>query len=107
MRAFVLVDVCVLKQCHCLMSAAKEVTGCRNWNPFFCLFLHFTQSVSSLWAELLKVHVASGIVCLRLFTQAGLDPLKLVSLDCSNRQLAAFHSCCAEIGVERLTKLYL
>ena len=76
--ALVLVDVLCYEAllCHWLMLAAMGVSGCRSWNLFFCLFLHFTWAVPSTWALLLQVHVASGIVCLRLLCQAGLDSIR-------------------------------
>jgi len=78
-RALVLVDVCIMKHLPRLMSAAMEVSGCRSWNLFSFLFLHFTQAGLSMWAVLLQVNVASEVVCLRLLSQAGLDSFR----DCS------------------------
>ena len=75
----ILVDVCVMKLWsvfHWLMLAAMGVSGCRSWILFLCLFLHFTRAAPITWALLLQVHVASGIVCLKLLSQAGLDSFR-------------------------------
>jgi hypothetical protein len=57
------------------MPAAVEESGCRNWNLFV---LAFHASRVKQWAVLLKVHVAKGIVCLRLLSQTGSELTKRV-----------------------------
>jgi len=58
-----------------------------------------------MWAVLLKVHVASGIVCLRLLSQAGLDSFRACFPLLFQTTISCFFSCCAAVGVERLAKL--
>ena len=62
MRALVLVDVCIMKHMPVADVSSKGSIWVQELEPFFCLFLHFTKAVSSTWAVILKVHVASGIV---------------------------------------------
>ena len=58
--------LCTMKRLL-LADVSSNVSSCRSWNLFVCLFLRFTRAVSCLWAVLLKVHFALWIVCLRLF----------------------------------------
>jgi len=70
------IGVCIVKHLPLADVSCNGTSGCRSWNLFSCLFLHFMQAVSSMWAILLKVHVALEIVCLRQYSQAGLDSLR-------------------------------